>query len=284
MDVVYSPHRDDNGDITGVTVSARDITERKRAEDAQERLEAQLRQSQKLQAIGQLAAGVSHDFNSLLTVILGHAELMLSRRRQGGESDHKKDMVALQQIIDAVERGGSVVKKLLTFGRTQKFRPQPLNLNQIIEAMATLLHGLAGEKTSITLSLEPDLATISADAGQLEQIVMNLIINARDAMPTGGELTIETANISEEHLVARGHDDRTGDHVMLAIYDSGEGMSRETQERLFEPFFTTKPLDKGSGLGLSIVHGIVEQSGGVIDVESKLGSGSVFRLYFPAVR
>jgi signal transduction histidine kinase len=278
------PSRDSDGSVSGLVGSWFDVTARKQAEEERERLESQLRQSQKLQAIGQLAAGVAHDFNSLLMVMLGNIELMLGRRKRGkgGDAD-SPDKPALEQMLEAVERGRTLVQKLLAFGRTQRAKPRILDLNRIIADMDAMLRGLLDKNVKLRTRRARDLKHIRADAGQMEQAIMNLVINARDAIPGGGTLGIETANVLLDEAYAAKHTEaRPGAYVLLAIRDTGHGMSKVTLERLFEPFFSTKPVDKGTGLGLSIVHGIVKQAGGHIEVTSKLGKGSVFKLYFPA--
>ena len=261
------------------------MTARKQAEQERAHLEGQLRQSQKLQAIGQLAAGVAHDFNSLLMVLLGNLEL-LQRRREKAEPARtdRAEEAAMEQMLAAVERGRKLVQNLLAFGRTHKTKPQNLDVNQTIANMDAILQGLLEGRIELHTNKAPNLKPIHADAGQIEQAVMNLVINARDAMPEGGTLEIETANVLLEQAYVAAHADaKPGPHVLIAVRDTGHGMTSSTLERLFEPFFTTKPVDKGSGLGLSIVHGIVNQAGGHIEVKSQSGEGSEFELYFPAV-
>lgn len=262
-----------------------DVTDRRRAEEDRARLEAQLRQSHKLQAVGQLAAGVAHDFNSILSIILGNTELMqraLLKRRAA--KPLKPVAEGMEQVYRAVERGRTLVQKLLTFGRTQVWNPQPLDLNLIISDMHHLLDGLIGTKIKTQWSKGTDLKRFRADAGQIEQVIMNLLLNARDAMPDGGTLTIETTNVTVTDADRSTNPDAScGPHVMLTVSDTGGGMTQEALERAFEPFFSTKPVDKGSGLGLSIVYAVVKQAGGHITVSSTLGEGTCFRLYFPVV-
>lgn len=281
LDVVYTPFRDETGAVSGVTVSARDISQRWQAERERDHLRARLHQSQKLQAVGQLAAGVAHDFNSILMVVLGNTELI----RRGGKYEKaasSADKIALDQILDAVERGRGMIQKLLTFGRTRQTRPRLVNLNRVIRQMKTLLTGLVGDATIIEERLCDDLQPINIDAGQIEQVIMNLVLNSRDAMPDGGTLMIETANTDlSETRVGTNADAKPGPHVTICVRDTGHGMSKETMDRMFEPFFTRKPIDKGTGLGLSIVHGIVSQAGGHITVTSSPNRGASFSLHFP---
>ncbi len=277
--------RDENGTPTGMWAFVRDLTERKAAEQARGQLEAQLRHSHKLKAVGQLAAGVAHDFNSLLAVILGNAELMERRlMRQEADAGRATCTAGLEQIVDAVERGRSLVQKLLTFGRARTWKPQAIELNTVVTGMRQILASALGSPISLTAALAPDLHRIKGDTMQMEQVIMNLILNARDAMPTGGELTIETSNVNLDDPRAAAHAEATpGPYVRLTVKDTGAGISPEFLDRIFDPFFSTKFPDKGTGLGLSIVHGIVKQAGGHIIVESQLEKGTTFDLYFPAV-
>lgn len=278
-----TPSRGAGGEVCGLVGSWFDITDRRQAEEAREHAESQLRQSQKLQAVGQLAAGVAHDFNSLLMVILGNIELLKGRRKgKTGDTD-SIDSSAWEQILNAIERGRTLVQKLLVFGRAQKSKPQLVDPNRLITETETMLRGIVGRRIKVRKILDPVVKYINADPGQIEQAIMNLVLNARDAMPEGGTLTIVTANADlNDAYVATADEAATAGHVMITVSDTGVGMSEEIRQRLFEPFFSAKPVDKGSGLGLSIVHGIVKQAGGHIKVTSELGKGSVFRLYFPA--
>jgi len=258
---------------------AEDITDRKRMEEEKTVLEAQLRQAQKMEAIGQLASGVAHDFNNLLTVITGYCELLLPRL---GQDDSLRQEIEL--IRHAGERSALLTRQLLTFARRQAIAPDVLNLNALVSNLGKMLKRLMGEDITLTLKLNPELGNVKADPGQIEQAIMNLAVNARDAMPSGGHLTIETANVELDDAYTFTHISvRPGPYVMLAVNDTGIGMDAETQSHLFEPFFTTKDPDKGTGLGLSTVYGIVKQSGGNIWVYSELGLGSTFKVYLPLV-
>ena len=251
-------------------VLAQDITERRV-------LENQLRQAQKMEAVGRLAGGVAHDFNNLLTAIIGYADLLSvgSLREPACQND-------LDEIRKAAERASSLTRQLLAFSRQQILQPRVLDLNQVVSDMGNLLHRLIGEHIELRTSPAIRLDPVHVDAGQIEQVILNLALNARDAMPRGGKLTIETANVHLDDAYARGHVAvKTGPYVMLAVSDTGVGMSAETQARLFEPFFTTKELGKGTGLGLSTVYGIVKQSGGNIWAYSVLGKGTTFKVYLP---
>lgn len=263
----------------GVQGIARDITERKRLEQALHESEEQLRQSQKLEAIGQLAGGVAHDFNNLLTAINGYSALAL--RRVG--DDHTITPY-LEEIKKAGDRAANLTRQLLAFGRKQLLQPLTLNLNDVVGDMIKLLKRLIGEDTQLVTRPGANLKQIKADPGQLEQVLLNLVVNARDAMPRGGIVTIETANTTLDGAYASRHLDATpGEYVMLAISDTGTGMDQKTLSRIFEPFFTTKAKDKGTGLGLSTVYGIIRQSGGSIWVYSELGKGTTFKVYLPLV-
>ena len=266
-----------DGVAVGIQGIARDITERKRLEKALHESEDQLRQSQKLEAIGQLAGGVAHDFNNLLTAINGYSALAL--RRVG--DDHPVSPY-LEEITKAGDRAANLTRQLLAFGRKQLLQPLAINLNDIVSDMIKLLKRLIGEDVQLITKPGINLKQIKADPGQMEQVLVNLVVNARDAMPRGGTVTIETSNTKLDGAYASTHLGVTpGDYVMLAVSDTGTGMDPETRSRIFEPFFTTKEKGKGTGLGLSTVYGIIRQSGGNVWVYSELEKGSTFKVTCP---
>ena len=245
--------------------------------EQRERLESQLRQSQKMEALGRLAGGVAHDFNNLLTVILGHSELMLDNLKPGQPLHNHS-----QQIRKTADRASSLTRQLLAFSRLQAVQPQVLDLNFVIRDMSKLLRRLLREDIEFSLQLADSLACIKADAAQLEQVLLNLTVNASDAMPVGGKLEIETHNISADEDFARLRPPLTpGNYVLLKVSDTGYGMTPETRARIFDPFFTTKESGKGTGLGLATVYGVVSQCNGFIWVESEPGKGSQFEIYLP---
>jgi two-component system, cell cycle sensor histidine kinase and response regulator CckA len=251
------------------------------AQDVSERrlLEQQLRQSQKMEAVGRLAGGVAHDFNNLLMVIKGHTELLLNVLPPSETYSRK-----IEQIDRAADRASALTRQLLAFSRLQVLQPHVMNLNDVVEEMGRLLPRLIGEDIELVIRSSADLGAIRADASQMEQIIMNLAVNARDAMPGGGRLLIETSNAELDSAYNAVHPIvRQGRYVLLAVSDTGTGMSAETQAHIFEPFFTTKPQGKGTGLGLATVYGVVKQSGGFIWVYSELGRGTSFKIYLPRV-
>jgi len=259
--------------VGGLVVNSRDVTE-------QRVLERQLQQSQKLESVGQLAGGVAHDFNNLLTVILSGAEALRCDLANGSPPDAE----VVDEIRAAGERARDLTRQLLTFARRQAIAPVALDLNALVRTSERLLRRVLGEDVALVTSLQSGLWPIRCDPGQVEQVVLNLGVNARDAMPRGGALTIETSNQdvgAEQAALYPGI--RPGAHVRLAIHDTGTGMAPEVKARLFEPFFTTKPLGKGTGLGLATVLGIVKQSGGFVRVESEPGYGSTFEVVFPRI-
>jgi two-component system cell cycle sensor histidine kinase/response regulator CckA len=250
---------------------------KKATESALRLSEEQLRQAQKLEAVARLAAGVAHDFNNILTAISGHSEMLL--RQLAANSAGRK---SAEQIEKCASLAATLTRQLLTFSRKQVIQPRVLNLNEVIRNLQKMLRRLIGEDIEFCVNLDPAAGNLKADAGQLEQVLMNLVVNARDAMPKGGKLTITTASLSVNGTRVKNLPDLSpGKYVVLGIVDTGTGMSDEVKAHLFEPFFTTKPLGKGTGLGLATCFGIVKQSAGHIEIESQLGQGTTFRLYFP---
>jgi two-component system cell cycle sensor histidine kinase/response regulator CckA len=272
------PLRDANGQVVRFIGIVLDITERKQAEEDRAKLEEQLRQAQKMESVGRLAGGVAHDFNNLLTVIQGHCDLM-----QIQMSDRDPLLKEVKHIQQAGERAASLTRQLLAFSRRQMLAPIVLDLNDLLANLRRMLERLIGEDITLTTVLAPGLWSVTADPGQIEQVIMNLAINARDAMPTGGKLTIETGNVHLDDSYARTHPEAlVGPCVMLAVSDTGHGMDEPTRSRIFEPFFTTKEPGRGTGLELATVYGIVKQSEGDILVYSKPGHGTTFKIYLPA--
>jgi len=261
--------RDADGVFVGTLSSGIDITERRR-------LEARYQQASKMEAVGQLAAGVAHDFNNLLTVIIGFAELAITDDTP--DAGHVEE---LKEILSAAKSATGLTRQLLAFSRQQVLRAAPLDVNGLIEHMTGLLSRLIGEHIEIVMSLASQLSLAHADRGQLEQVIMNLVVNARDAMPDGGKVTISTLDVELDERSFRDEAVLPGSYVMLAIADTGTGMGEETHRRLFEPFFTTKEPGKGTGLGLSTTYGIIKQSKGYIGVDTTLGKGTIFKVYLP---
>ncbi|HEV3437391.1 MAG TPA: ATP-binding protein, partial [Gemmata sp.] len=259
------PLHDATGEVVGVLGVYQDVTERKR-------LEEQLRQAQKMEAIGRLAGGIAHDFNNLLTIIFGNAHLL--RQLPSGTPDIPQ---LIDDIHDAADRAAALTRQLLTFSRRQPSRPEVIDLSEVVASLAGLLRRLLGERISVRTQVAPDPVRVRADRGQLEQVVMNLAVNARDAMPGGGTLSISTSSVT----APCGLGNASTRFVRLTISDTGVGMSDEVKARIFEPFFTTKEPGKGTGLGLATVYGIVEQAGGHIEVESAPGAGTTFRIGLP---
>src|ERR1019366_1586778 len=267
-----APVRGAHGEVTHFIATKQDVTERKI-------MESQLQQAAKIEAVGRLAGGVAHDFNNLLTVINGYSEILLDELA----SDPTLSGY-VKEIHGAGERAAALTRQLLAFSRRQVLAPQVLDLNVVISNLENMLRRLIGEDIVLLTLLEPSLGCVKADPGQIEQVIMNLAVNARDAMPFGGKLTIETRNADLDETYAHNHPTvKACPHVMLAVSDTGSGMTPETQEHIFEPFFTTKEKGKGTGLGLATVYGIVKQSEGSIWVYSEVGQGTVFKVYLPAV-
>jgi len=268
---------DSGGKIKGIRATIQDITERKRAEEEKVALVDQLRQSQKMEAIGRLAGGVAHDFNNLLTVIKGYCQLSLAEMK---ESTPLKD--TLEVINKAAEKAAGLTRQLLAFGRRQIMEVKILDLNTLLQNLDKMLRRLISEDIELVTLLGEDLGRVKTDPGQIEQVVINLAVNAKDAMSKGGKLIIETANVELDESYARAHVAVTpGRYVMIAVSDTGTGMAPEVRDRVFEPFFTTKGKGKGTGLGLSTVYGIVKQSGGNIWVYSEPGQGTTLKIYLP---
>jgi two-component system cell cycle sensor histidine kinase/response regulator CckA len=277
--------RDREGNIIGGMSLALDITDKKRAEQERAELETKLRHSQKLEAVGQLAGGIAHDFNNILTAILGNAELAISQLRKAPPAEKSSLLQKIRHIEQSALRAADLTKQLLAFSRNQVTEPEILDLNKTLYEAEKMLRRLITESIRLTTFLAPDLWSVYADAGQIYQVIVNLVVNARDAMSVGGELTIETANVMlDSSYVSRHPDAHPGPHVMLTVSDTGSGMDGEIIQHIFEPFFTTKMAGHGTGMGLATVYGIVRQTGGHIAVSSAPGRGSTFTVYMPAVQ
>jgi PAS domain S-box-containing protein len=270
-ETVICPVRGEYGETTSYVCMKRDIT-------LEEDLARQLHQAQRLEAVGRLAGGIAHDFNNILTVISGNADLALADL-----PSHDPMAQSFQEIADASRRAASLTRQLLAFSRRQILQPRVLNLNELVTGTEKMLRRLIGEDVKLKTRLEPRLGSVMADPGQIEQILMNLAVNARDAMPRGGEISFETENVQihKTQAGAGGVRMHSGSYVKLTVTDDGEGMDEETLSRIFEPFFTTKEKGKGTGLGLATVYGIVKQSGGFIWAKSEPGKGSAFEVYLP---
>ena len=270
IDVEIAVHRIQFGGKRVQLAVLMDITGRTQLED-------QLRQAQKMEAVGMLAGGVAHDFNNLLTIITGYSQLILNSL-----GPHDPNRHSVEQIMKAGESAAALTRQLLSFSRRQVLQPKVIDLNGLVSRLSAMLRRLIGEDIDLRLELRPELGRVSADPGQLEQVIMNLVVNAREAMPQGGTLTVETANSYLDETYAAQHMQvKPGPYVLLAVSDNGAGMDAATQARLFEPFFTTKVVGKGTGLGLSTVFGIVKQSGGSVEVYSALGQGTSVKVYLP---
>jgi two-component system cell cycle sensor histidine kinase/response regulator CckA len=268
-----------SGIVEGVLLIGNDITARRSAEKQRAQMEDQFRQAQKMEAIGQLAGGVAHDFNNILSAIMGYSDLMRLQLKKDDPLMEKVD-----QIVKCSDRAAWLTRQLLAFSRKQVLEPKVLNLNQVVSNVEKMLHRLIGADIELVTALAPDLGRVKADPGQIEQVIVNLVVNSRDAMPDGGKLTIETANVVLDENYAQQHVASVpGHYVMIAVSDTGCGMDEATMTRIFEPFFTTKEKGKGTGLGLATVYGIVKQSGGNIWCYSEPGKGTTFKVYLPQV-
>ena len=277
VQVIKTPVFGAEGNVIGSQGVLMDVTEAKRAQEALLRSEEQLRQAQKMEAIGQLAGGVAHDFNNLLTVINGYCAMALEKK-EGVEPVRKN----IEEIQKASERAASLTNQLLAFSRKQVLHPRVLQLNDVVQGMDKMLRRLIGEDIEFSTTFDSELGNVKADPGQIEQVIMNLAVNARDAMPRGGKLTISTSNVTiDQQTKFRNRTLAVGEYIMIAISDNGAGMTDEVKSHLFEPFFTTKGLGKGTGLGLATCYGIVCQSGGDIRVYSEPNSGTTFKIYLP---
>jgi PAS domain S-box-containing protein len=276
--VIIHPVTDHAGRLVGFAKVTRDITARRQHEEELHRVEAALAQSQKMEAVGQLTGGVAHDFNNLLTLVLGNLELL----EKDGESAQEGWPRTLRAARRAAERGAALTQRLLAFSRRQALRPHDTDINRLVSGMSELLRSTLGERIAIETVLAGGLWRTFVDSNQLESAVLNLAVNARDAMPDGGKLTIETGNTHLDEEYAAAHSEVTpGQYVLLAVSDSGTGMSDETIARAFEPFFTTKPEGEGTGLGLSQIYGFVKQSNGHVKIYSELGHGTTLKIYLP---
>jgi len=267
-----APLRDSAGEVSGVMGIYADVTQSKQ-------LEEQFQQAQKMEAVGRLAGGIAHDFNNILTVITGYGEMVAERIT--GDPLMSEEM---QEILKAADHATVLTSQLLIFSRRHVAIQESLDLNTVVAKLERMLRRIIGEDVELVTVPGPELARVRADAAQIEQVIMNLAVNSRDAMPGGGRLVIETANVELDAAYGRGHIGvKEGEYVMLAVSDTGKGIPPEVRSRLFEPFFTTKERGKGTGLGLSTVYGIVKQSGGEIRVYSELDKGTTFKIYLPRV-
>jgi signal transduction histidine kinase len=280
IEVRTLPRFDKDNRIIGLVHIVVDITDRKKAEQENRDLQAQLFQAQKMESIGRLAGGVAHDFNNILTAIIGYSEILLRKT-----VNDPKMQEQLSIIMDSGKKAAMLTQQLLAMSRKQVLTMGVYNLNDIIEGMTKMITRIIGEDMVIEMKTRQPTDTIIADKGQVEQILLNLAVNARDAMPSGGSLTLATENVYLDENYARNHAGVSpGPHVMLAVSDTGTGMNKEVLDRIFEPFFTTKDIGKGTGLGLATVYGIVKQHNGHIFVYSEPGQGTAFKIYFPAVK
>ena len=279
LDLTADPIFSSSGQFSGAVLIGRDVSDVKRAEEEHKNLQAQLMQIQKMESIGRLTGGIAHDFNNVLSAILGYAELTMYKL---DENHPARDSVKI--IIDSGERAAALIHQLLAFSRKQVLEMTVVNVEETIEHMMKMLARVIGEDIRLVVQNHSPLKSVMADNGQLQQVVMNLVVNARDAMPSGGTLTIETQAVTLDEKYTRYHEGlKPGSYVMLAVKDTGHGMTPEVRKKIFEPFFTTKPVGKGTGLGLATVYGIVKQHSGYIMVDSVLGRGSTFKIFLPVV-
>ncbi len=274
------PVRDSQDRIYAAQIVSQDVTERKKAEQDKQSLEMQLRQAQKMEALGTLAGGIAHDFNNILAAIIGYGELALDDARRGKVSPEE-----IQQILKASGRARELVRQILTFGRKGVFELKPLNLNQVVVETLPIIERTIPKMISLEMHLDQNLNLVNGDASQFEQVLLNLATNANDAMPEGGKLVIETDNLSLDEEYANSHlEVAPGDYVRVTVSDTGEGMDKAALEKIYDPFYTTKGVGKGTGLGLATVYGIVRGHGGNVFCYSEPGSGTTFKIYFPALK
>jgi signal transduction histidine kinase/CheY-like chemotaxis protein len=277
MDITYFPYRDSDNKVQGFVVRGRNMTEQKLAEEEKAKLEEQLLQSQKMEAIGQLTGGIAHDFNNILQTIVGYAHIIKKE-----VTEDSNVMSHITQVLKSSEKAQYLTQSLLAFSRKQIMNPKANNLNGLIQREGKLLRRLIGEDIDLKTELSDEDLIIYADFAQIEQVLMNFATNARDAMPRGGKLLIKTNQVELDNEFIQSHGyGKAGNYAHLIVSDTGVGMDEETRQNVFNPFFTTKEVDKGTGLGLSVTYGIIKQHSGYIDVESKEGEGTTFNIYLP---
>lgn len=278
LEIIVKVARDKGGKVLSIFMSLHDLTAGRKLIEEKRILEDQLRQAQKMESIGRLAGGIAHDFNNILTTILGYSELVLMEM-----ADNDPFREEIEVIRSAGEKAAGLTRQLLAFSRKQVMDKKPVSINKIIQEISKLLGKMIGEDIIITTVMEAVPGVVDADQGQIEQVLMNLIVNARDAMPCGGRLIIETQNVTFDQEYVKAHPEvEAGEYVMMSVTDFGEGISRDAIEHIFDPFFTTKEQGKGTGLGLSTVYGIIKQHNGHIYAYSEIGRGTTFKIYFPA--
>ncbi|HOP40764.1 MAG TPA: ATP-binding protein, partial [Geobacteraceae bacterium] len=279
FDTLKTPFYDAEGTILGLIGISRDITLQKRHDEEKKTLESQLHQAQKMEAIGQLAGGIAHDFNNILTAIIGYSEIISMKLEKTSPLGKH-----LEQVLVAAERAAELTNGLLAFSRKQVLHTKPLDLCQVVEGVEKMLRRLIPEDIDFKTVISEEVLTVMADKGQIEQVLMNLVTNAKDAMPKGGMLSITVASITinESFMHAHGFG-KPGSYAVITVSDTGHGMDKKTLEKIFEPFFTTKETGKGTGLGMAIIYGIVKQHNGYITVESEKGKGTKFSIYLPLV-